>query len=151
MTKQTMYDIKPYADLYGADLRNVDLSGADLHGADLEGANLSYANLTGAKGIPETIVGEGELIVYKKLKYGVICKLKIPAEAKRSNATSRKCRAEYAVVLKGEGVSEYDETFEYKVGETVRPREPFCKDRWQECASGIHFFLTREEAEEYLK
>jgi hypothetical protein len=40
-------------------------------------------------------------------------------------------------------------SFEYKIGETVRPTEPFCEDRWNECTSGIHFFLTQAEAEAY--
>ena len=46
-----------------------------------------------------------------------------------------------------EGRSKHDYTFVYRVGETVEPREPFDPNRWNECASGIHFFITREEAE----
>src|SRR5208337_4512296 len=116
--------------------------------ADLTDANLTSADLTNTRGIEQTYVaGEGDLIVYKKLQDSIICKLLIPAAAKRSNATGRKCRAEYAIVLGGEGVSQYDASFVYKVGETVQPREPFDEDRWNECASGIHFFVTRREAE----
>jgi hypothetical protein len=89
------------------------------------------------------------LIGYKKLAGGVICKIKIPAAAKRSNATGRKCRAEYAIVLEGEGFSKHDRDFKYVVGETVRPTTPFNENRWEECASGIHFFLTRSEAEDF--
>ena len=148
------------ADLHGADLRGAVLRGADLHDADLRYADLRNADLRNAdlrdadlravKGIQQTYVAaEGELIGYKKLYGGVICKLLIPAGAKRSNATTRKCRAEYAIVLEGEGGSICDPSFSYKVGETVRPVEPFDEDRWDECASGIHFFITREEAEEY--
>jgi hypothetical protein len=143
------------ADLSGANLRLANLRGANLCDADLSGANLCDADLSGATNIPPlclattTIAGEGDLIGYKKLADGTICKLKIPADAKRSNSTGRKCRAEYAIVLEGEGVSEHDWTFTYKVGETVSPTKPFCEDRWEECASGIHFFLTKEEAEAY--
>jgi hypothetical protein len=36
----------------------------------------------------------------------------------------------------------------YRVGETVRPHQ-FDPDRWHECAGGIHFFITREEAADY--
>ena len=61
------------------------------------------------------IAGEGDLIGYKKLAHGAICKIKIPAEAKRSNATGRKCRAEYAIVLEGEEVSQYDNKFKYVI------------------------------------
>jgi uncharacterized protein DUF5758/pentapeptide repeat protein len=134
------------------------INGIDLkigRGANLSGANFSGANLCDVKNMPvlaaarTIIAGEGELIGYKKLSNNVICKLRIPVDAKRSNATDRKCRAEFAIVLEGEGSSRHDCTFIYKVGETVRPRESFCEDRWKECASGIHFFLTREEAEDY--
>lgn len=154
-----------YANLENADLRGADLENADLHGANLRGANLRGADLHdadlygtglhGAKNIPQHVYDQtlitpvGDLVGYKKLKNGIICKLLIPADAKRHNATRRKCRAEYAVVLEGEGFSQYDESFIYKVGETMKPTKPFDEDRWNECSTGIHFFLTREEAEEY--
>jgi hypothetical protein len=105
--------------------------------------------------IPQTVYNttlitpEGDIIGYKKLANGVICKLLIPAGAKRHNATGRKCRAEYAVVLEGEGRSAHDANSIYKIGETVRPTQPFDENRWNECAPGIHFFLTRGEAEAY--
>jgi hypothetical protein len=143
------------ANLSWADLRDANLSEANLRDANLSEANLRGADLCWAKNIPplfqamSIIAGEGDIIGYKKLSDGTICKLKIPADAKRSNATGRKCRAEYAIVLEGKGVSQRDWTFTYKVGETVRPTEPFCDDRWEECAPGIHFFLTRAEAEVY--
>ena len=78
----------------------------------------------------------------------------MPAEAKRHNATGRKCRAEFAkVIALPEGVdvchSRYDAAFEYRVGEFVRPSNGFGEDRFEECAPGIHFFLTRIEAENY--
>ena len=144
------------ADLSRADLSRADLSGADLSRADLSRADLSGANLSGAKNaalsLAMTIVpAQGDLVAWKKLREGV-AELRIPREARRSNATGRKCRAEYAVVVSlpdgcEVGHSLHDGTFEYRVGETVQPREPWCEDRWQECASGIHFYITREEAE----
>jgi hypothetical protein len=138
------------ASLIGADLRRADLSGADLREASLSRADLSGAeNLSPLVAARTVIAGEGELIGWKKLSNGVVCKLRIPTEAKRSNATGRKCRAEFAVVLEGAGRSKSDSTFVYEVGAIVRPQEPFSEDRWDECASGIHFFLTREEAEAY--
>jgi len=160
-----------YANLSYANLRGADLSYADLSYADLSYANLSYANLRGAdlrdadlrdaKSVPDyvtaitSIVSEGDLVVYKQLQHGDIATLKIPASARRSNATGRKCRAEYAEVLAIQdkeggamesGVSWYDNNFVYRVGETVHPHE-WCEDRWQECAGGIHFYLTRYEAQ----
>jgi len=143
------------ADLFWANLSWANLSKADLYGAKLSGANLSGADLSGAYNIPQTvyditlITPEGDIIGYKKLANKVICRLLIPAAARRHNATGRKCRAEYAVVLEGEGYSWNDCTFLYKVGATVKPAQPFDEDRWNECASGIHFFLTRGEAEAY--
>jgi len=77
-----------------------------------------------------------------------IVKLLIPEDAPRSNATGRKCRAGWAVVLEGEGVSGHDGTTRYAPGLTVKA-DSFDPDRWKECAPGIHFFITRSEAEEY--
>ena len=138
-------EIGPSADLCDANLRRAHLCGADLRGADLRGAK-NIPPITAAQTL---ITPGGDIVGYKKLADGTICKLIIPATAKRHNATGRKCRAEFAVVLEGCGVSEWDGRFKYKVGETVRPRDPFDEDRWNECGSGIHFFLTREEAEAY--
>ena len=102
------------------------------------------------------ICAEGDIIGYKKLTNDVIAQLWIPADAKRSNATGRKCRAEYAVVLAWDAAtdvdavaSQHDYTFFYEIGAVVTPKTPFDDDRWVECASGIHFFLTLEEAEAY--
>ena len=159
------YEIKRYANLYGASLRDAnlygaslrdaDLRGADLHGADLYGADLRGANLRGAKDLNVLIAAqlfvppqEGPFIAFKKLNNGVIAKLQIPADAKRSSATGRKCRASHALVLEGDGVSQHDPNFVYRSGQTVFAHE-WCEDRWQECAGGIHFFMTREEAENY--
>ena len=158
------------ADLRYADLRDADLSGANLRDADLRdaylnGADLSGANLDGAVGIDLSLArashlpSDGPIIGWKKLANGKIAKLQIPAKAKRSHGASRKCRASEAKVLaifeadgKTEaksGVSQHESSFVYVVGETVKPTEPFCEDRWDECASGIHFFTTRIEAENY--
>ena len=148
------------ADLSRADLSRADLSGAylseaNLSGANLSGANLSEANLSGAKNVPEhsesIIVAKGELIVYKKVSVG-IATLKIPSHALRSNGTGRKCRASEAIVLECHtgARSLHDPTFEYCVGATVKPSNgAFDTNRWNECATGIHFFLTRAEAEAY--
>jgi Family of unknown function (DUF5758)/Pentapeptide repeats (8 copies) len=150
------------ADLRGADLQDADLHGAvlrgaDLHGAVLRGANLQDVDLHGAKGLSRFVVaGEGDIVGYKKLARGAIATLVIPSAARRVNKVgSRKCRAEWAVVTHIEGArgdvacSAYDPTFIYSVGDTVRPREPFNDDIREECASGIHFFITRQEAEDY--
>jgi hypothetical protein len=159
-TKELIIDVNnPLKDLYGANLYGANLSGAylsraNLYGAYLSGANLSRANLSGANlsgaNLPHfLILPEGDLIVWKKLSNGVICKLKIPADVKRINSlTGRKCRAEKALVLEGEGLGSYDQKTIYKVGEWVIP-DSFDDDIRIECSHGIHFFITRKEAEEY--
>jgi hypothetical protein len=145
------------ADLYGANLRGANLRGADLHGADLRGANLHGADLQRLAS-QTSIVPQGELIVWKKLREGFVCKLLIPREAQRVNAVgSRKCRFEYAKVLEirnakgqlrkmGEGL--FNKHLKYKVGEMVYP-DAFDPSPLVECSSGIHAFITRQEAKEY--
>ena len=152
------------ANLYEADLRGADLRGADLYGADLRGANLYEADLYGAKNvpyIPYACPDTGSFTAWKKDGTGkLIIKLLIPEDAKRMSAAGRKCRCDKAQVLaienldgtpaeKTETYSQNDNHFIYRVGETVTPEKPFCGDRWQECSSGIHFFINRQEAVEY--
>ena len=162
------------ADLSGADLSRANLLGVNLSGADLSGADLLYANLCHTKlenvkyddatqyfalQCPE----KGEFVAYKKAydsesKLPRIVKLLIPADALRSSATTKKCRCNKAKVLSitslddkkkyQKAFSRYDTTFTYKVGETVKVPD-FNKDRWKECAPGIHFFMCRMDAVNY--
>ena len=152
------------ADLSGADLRGADLSGADLWRADLSGANLWRADLRGADlsganlSCPICCPEEGEFIGFKKASNYII-KLKITEDAKRCSATGRKCRCSEALVLSitqldgtpsglNEVKSSYDASFIYRIGEKVSV-DNFDDDRWKECAPGIHFFITRQEAVDY--
>ena len=153
------------ADLRGADLRGANLSGADLSCANLRGANLSNANLSCASMdqmiwdihtvfYPLQCPDSGSYIGYKKAS-GLVVELEIPADARRSSATSRKCRASKAKVLSitdingnpagGQVKSNYDPDFVYTIGETVEVSD-FDDDRWNECSTGIHHFITRAEA-----
>ena len=146
------------ADLCGADLREADLRGANLRGANLREANLCDADLCGAKNadLPkaqtEIVPRAGEFEGWKKCADNVLVRVEIPKDAKRSNATGRKCRAEFVRVLEVVGaeigVSKYCATTEYAVGETVRC-DKWNEDRFTECGGGIHFFLTKEEAQAY--
>ena len=164
-----------YADLRNADLRNADLSYADLCYANLRYANLSYADLRNANlcyadlsyaenvpYIPMVCPEEGKFIGWKKAEVeekNVIVKLEIPASAKRSSATSRKCRCDKAKVLEiynfngtvakeRKCYSSYNNDFVYEVGKTVKV-DDFNEDRWDECSTGIHFFMQRQEAIDY--
>jgi hypothetical protein len=47
-----------------------------------------------------------------------------------------------------EGVSQHDRKTTYCVGEIVRP-DSYNGDFREECTNGIHFFITRAEAEAY--
>ena len=151
------------AKLSHADLSHADLSYANLNGADLSDANLSRAILNGAIKDAKTILPHyriapevGSFIAFKKLRNNVVATLEIPAEAKRtSSLIGRKCRAEFAkvVALSSDAVVGYAKhqppgTFSYRVGEIVRP-DSFDDDIRLECTNGIHFFMTRREAEEY--
>lgn len=137
------------ANLYGANLYGADLRGAYLYGADLRGDNIDHNTVAFQK---TRILPEGSIIGWKKCVNNVIVKLRIPEEAKRSHAFGRKCRAEWVEVLEvfgaDVGISKHDRKTEYRKGKIVRPNS--FSDNWQEeCAPGIHFFITRKEAEEY--
>jgi len=145
------------ANLRGANLCEANLCEADLRGADLRGANLCEANLCEAdlRGatIPHFQIPNGELLVWAK-KSGVLVELSIPRDARRTGSlVGRKCRAEFADVIAvhnetGEVIveNEYGETA-YRSGERVYP-DSYDDDIRVECTHGIHFFLTRAEAEE---
>ena len=158
------------ADLRGADLREANLVGAFLRGADLRGtdfgrANLVEADLREAKinkntkiSLPISCPDTGVFTAWKKAS-GYIIQLEIPAESKRLSATTRKCRCNIAKVVAIQNIngtdsgllevrSGYDHDFIYKIGETVVV-DNFDDNRWNECSTGIHFFITRQEAVEY--
>lgn len=163
------------ANLYGANLIDTDLYGADLRYADLRDADLAYANLMNAdlrdadlwstnlscvKNIffPMACPEKGSFIAFKKAGFYII-ELFIPSNAKRCSATSRKCRCSKAKVisittLSGDKTnitevhSNYDPNFIYKLGEYVEVKD-FDDNRWDECSTGIHFFITRQEAVNY--
>ena len=156
-----------YADLSSANLRSTDLSYANLSYAnlsyanlsyaDLSYANLSYANLRHTKNadlvIAQTrILPEGDIIGWKKAGTHIV-KLLIPADAQRSHAFGRKCRAEFVKVLEVFGgtratTNTHGPTTLYIPGSVVKP-DKWDNDFHNECSNGIHFFITREEAENY--
>ena len=157
-----------FADLRGTDLKNADLRFADLRFADLRGADLRGADLRGIdlRGIETNMstIGynlacpeKGSFIGYKKAN-GCIVELLILEDSKRSSATTMKCRCDKAKVLDIEDIktglkvqvvrSNYDFNFVYKVGEIVSV-ENFDTNRWDECSTGIHFFVNKENALNY--
>ena len=147
--------------LVGANFVAAELGGVYLRGADLEGAKLQ-----GAKNvpfIPMACPDTGAFVGWKKADRCIV-KLLIPEDARRSSATGRKCRCDRAVVLSIEdrngyvhdkpekhfyAISDHDADFIYRVGETVSV-DNFCEDRFTECAPGIHLFINKQEAIDYV-
>lgn len=97
---------------------------------------------------------------YNRLE--VVVKMLLPKGASyHRDSFSKKCRASRAKVLVFYQVRSCDEilsnikvvscndsTFQYKIGEVVKPKRRFSKLH-ETCASGIHFFSKRSEAEDY--
>ena len=163
------------ANLIGTNLTGADLTVANLKGADLKGAYLIGANLTRAKLTNADLTGvkynnittsfalqcpeKGSFIGYKKANDKIV-ELLITEDAKRSSATTRKCRCSKAKVLSITSLdgkenfkkvtSDYYFDFVYEVGKIVEVKD-FDENRWKECYTGIHFFITRDEAVMYQK
>ena len=159
------------ANLRDADLRDTDLSyanlgganfrDADLRNANLDGANLRDADLRDAKNIPYIPLecpSEGSFIGWKKINK-ILIKLEIPEDARRSSATTKKCRCDKAKVLGFYDLNSTElnidkiinnsyNTCEYIKGEMVYP-DSFDEDRWNECSHGIHFFINKQDAINY--
>lgn len=155
------------ADLQGANLRGANLYGAKLRGANLQDTDLHNADLCDAelpielfnKFYPICCPDSGSFIGWK-VAHGYIVKLKIEEGARRLSASGRKCRCSSATCLAIETIdganteltevtSNYSPNFIYRIGETVNV-DNFDEDRTHECAPGIHFFITRQEAVEYF-
>ena len=142
-----------YANLRYANLRYANLRNADLERANLECVRTNHLTIGYHLACPE----EGSFIGYKKAKNCLI-KLLILEDSKRSSATSMKCRCDKAKVLdiidlktdeKIDRIeSDYDSSFVYKVGEIVQV-DDFDENRWNECTTGIHFFMNKENALTY--
>ena len=141
--------------LEGVNLRYADLRGANLRDAILGDAILSYADLRGAKGnlieyrngkiLTEDIIG------YKKCQNEIIVTLLIPRGAIMFSINGKKCRTNRAKVIAIDGVdraySEYN-GMSYYVGDEFNIYNFNCQYN-VECGEGIHFFMTRKEAERY--
>lgn len=159
-----LYDAKlTEANLYNADLCYTNLCNANISGANLNKAELHCADLFDVEVDCITSMffpqcPDEAFIGYKKAG-GKIVKLLIPEDAKRSSATTLKCRCSKAKVLEIQEIdgspsevkevrSKFDNDFIYRVGETVFV-EDFDDDRWNECSRGIHFFISRDAAVNY--
>lgn len=158
------------ASFINSSLCSTNLSKSNLRGALFYSTDLSLALIdtdTMDKYFPSICPSEGEFVGWKKAVimedlvtfHRVVVKLLIPKDARRSSAFGRKCRCDKAKVISIETLdgmatnmdtafSAYNGVFAYELGKEVSV-DNFDEDRSHECAPGIHFFMTREEAVEY--
>jgi uncharacterized protein YjbI with pentapeptide repeats len=149
----------------------IDVDFTNATGLSLFGTSAKISDCTNVP-CPMACPSNGSFIGWKKGRVinkdgkerDCIIKLEIPETAKRSSATSRKCRADKVKVLEIQYLngrkypadtvafplfkSPATDT-QYVVGKITKCSEKFETNRWKECASGIHFFITYEEALKY--
>ena len=167
------------ANLSNADLRNASLKHTNLLNANLSNAccsycTLSYTNLSGCNlkmtnfensNLTGAILDESEkfrygvildkkIIGYKKCKYGRIVTLEIPKGAIVFTINGYKFRTNKAkcIAISNGATIAYSNfenlSFTYEIGKTYSIKD-FNLIYNIECASGIHFFKSREDAENY--
>lgn len=123
--------------------KGTSFDSANLHGCEFDGEEKNRLGRI----LDRPITG------YKKSGEGDIVTLEIPAGAIVFSINNRKCRTNRAKVIDTEGKPElssiFDKRFKYHVGDEIVPMGEFDLMYNIECTSGIHFFLTREEAERY--
>ena len=145
------------ASLDRASLDRARLDGACLDGARLDRASLDRASLVGARLVGAEKIRLGQILTepmtgYKKTKEGMVITAEIPAGAIVFCINGKKCRTNRAKItdMAGHDVlhSQYDKSFEYRLGQEINIKD-FNLMYNVECASGFHFFRTREEAENY--
>ena len=147
-----------YAKLSNADLEGANLSNVNLYNASLSNANLSNANLDKSEQCRFGIILQEPRMAYKKCdKY--IVQLLIPKGAivfSINNKNRRTNKATPIAILDLEGkitnrkkiASDYDNTFEYKLMESIKIQD-FNLMYNVECTTGIHFFWDFERAKNY--
>ena len=159
------------ADLQFANLRGADLKGVHLDDANLKGAEFNYSNLVNAS----MDRAQGDLIEYRKGKIltediigykvcgrdfynieqpakRVIVTLKIPRGAIVFSINGCKCRTNRAKVIAIDGADRAYSTYKYMsyyVGDEFNVYNFNCEYN-TECGAGIHFFMTLEEAFNYM-
>ena len=138
------------ANLSRATLNNTNIDEAYLEACILYNTHID--NATGSlleyrrgKILTESIIG------YKKCQNNVIVTLEIPKDAIVFSINGDKCRTNKAKVIAIDGADRAFSKFcrmTYYVGDEFNIKDFNCEYN-RECANGIHFFMTREEAEAY--
>ena len=140
-----------YANMRYANMRCVDLHDANMLNANMSYADMSYADITYADRLRKGIKLSEPIIGWKKCKNNILVKLEIPRGAIVFSINNRKCRTDKAKVLEIIGADRAysnHKFFSYYVGDIIEVFDFNCQYN-VECAKGIHFFTTREEAENY--
>lgn len=102
----------------------------------------------------------GSFIAWKRCGDKIL-KLKIPEDAERINVWNRECRANKALVLSIENEdgtdsnlksihSNFDYDFIYELNKMIVV-EDYDNNPYEAATRGVHFWMTREEAVNYLK
>ena len=156
-----------------ANLTEASFEGADLDGASFVQANLTEANLQDTNiitaefdntvGIYPVCPTHGSFTgwtIVENEEQEFIAMLSIPAYARRNSGTTRKCRADTAVVvdiqsLEGEHVAALVTKLKYRnikftVGESVHDNH-FEADRFKVSSTDLYFYITEEEALEQAR
>lgn len=156
-----------YCHLHNVSFKNTYLGAADFRNAIIRSVNFeSVITTENTVGLELACPEEGSFIGYKKcysfninengeinLNNIHLVTLLIPEDAKRSSATTLKCRASKAKVIAISGginevCSSYNPEFFYQLGEIVEA-DSFDDNRWNECSNGIHFFMNKRIAYYY--
>lgn len=151
-----------------ANLTEASFEGADLDGTSFAQANLTEANLQDTNiitdefdntvGVYPVCPTHGSFIgwtIVENEEQEFVAILNIPAYARRNSGTTRKCRADTAVVvnirsLEGEPVAALTAKLKYRdikftIGETIHDND-FETDRFKISSTDLYFYITEEEA-----
>lgn len=153
------------SDMTTSDFMDTNFTRANLKDAKLNGCNFyAVCDLDKSEGKNNYIEGKvltDNIIGYKKCRNDIIVTLEIPRGAIVFSINGTKCRTNKVKVIAIDGAdrayskrsiySKHSITncyMSYYVGDEITIYDFDCKYN-EECSEGIHFFLTREEAEAY--
>lgn len=155
------------SDLHGAHFKNTNGDNVTFKSCEMDNCTSFNSNLV----FPQHIPSEGSFIAWKKAwkreecasdKYDnadVIVKLRIPEDADRCSA-NHKCRASKVDVIQFETLdgkklpddtdvrSFWNSMFKYHIG--IVESHGYNTNPQDECSNGIHFFLNRDDAVNYV-
>lgn len=141
-----------YADLTNTNLEQANLADTIIKETDFEGADLRNTYLPREEEFRRGVILSENIIGWKKCEDNIIVELEIPKGAVVFSINGCKCRTNKCKVLSisdgDTAYSTYAPLFTYKVGEEIEV-EHFNLIYNTECGSGIHFFRSKKEAEEY--